>query len=156
MHIGQDSHVCFHYALCNAEGEMLDGSRDGEPLTYIHGYRQIIPGLEQALAGRSAGECFQQRVPPELGYGERDEANILLLEREAFAEISGLKLGLFCQIEDEQGALRLGQVVALDNREVRVDTNHPFAGQALDFDIEVIEVRPATPEELAQLSGSST
>ncbi len=155
MNIGRDCHVSFHYALHAADGEVLDGSRGGEPLTYVHGHGQIVAGLEQALAGRTAGENFQLRVPPELGYGEPDQARVLVLEREAFADLPGLTVGLFCQIEDEQGELRLGKVVALDSREVSVDTNHPFAGQVLDFDIEVIEVRPATAEELAQLPENS-
>lgn len=154
MNITRDTHVSFHYALEGADGEVLDGSRDAEPLTYIHGHRQIVPGLEQALEGRAAGDTFRQEVPPELGYGERDESKVLELDREAFAGMPGLKIGLFCQIEDEQGEMRLGKVVALDTREVRVDTNHPFAGQTLVFDVEVVAVRAATEQELAELAGA--
>ncbi|MBP0047868.1 peptidylprolyl isomerase [Marinobacterium sp. AK62] len=151
MKITQDAHVSFHYALESEAGEVLDGSRDGEPLTYIHGHRQIVPGLEAALEGREPGERFRQRVPASEGYGERDKSKVLELEREAFAGMPGLKIGLFCQIEDEQGEMRLGKVVALDTRQVTVDTNHPFAGQDLLFDIEVLSVRAATAQELSEL-----
>ncbi len=151
MKITRDTHVSFHYALEGTDGEVLDGSRDGEPLTYIHGHSQIVKGLEQALEGREAGDSFRQQVSPELGYGERDEDKVLVLDREAFADMPGLKIGLYCQIEDEAGEMRLGKVVALDTREVSVDTNHPFAGQNLMFDVEVIAVRNATDDELALL-----
>jgi len=151
VNISHNTHVSFHYALEGDDGEVLDGSRDGEPLTYIHGHQQIVPGLEQALEGRQAGDRFRQAVAAEQGYGARDESRVLELEREAFSGMPGLAIGLYCQIEDEQGEQRLGRVVALDTRTVRVDTNHPFAGQDLLFEVEVIAVRPATNEELAAL-----
>jgi len=154
MKIEKGIYVEFHYALVEA-GEVLDGSRSDEPLSYIHGNNMLVPGLEQALEGREEGDHFQVEVPPELGYGERDEEHFELLPREAFADLAGLKKGMLVNLEDGEGEPQLGRVIELDNREVKVDLNHPFAGQTLLFDVEVTNVRAPTETELAELTQSS-
>ncbi len=148
MQIDKNAYVEFHYALID-QGEVQEGTRSDDPLSYVHGYRMVVPGLEQAMQGRDAGDHFQVEVPPEAGYGERDESLIEVLPREAFEGMPGLKKGLLVQLEDENGEPTLARILDLDIREVKLDTNHPYAGQTLNFDVEVISVRPATAEEIA-------
>ena len=153
MAIEKNSFVEFHYALVE-QGEVQEGTRSDDPLTYVHGYAMVVPGLEQAMAGREAGDHFQVEVPPELAYGERDESLIEIVPREAFEGMPGLKKGLLVQLQDEEGEPMLGTVVDLDTREVKVDVNHPYAGKTLHFDVEVISVRAATGEEIADAEAS--
>lgn len=152
MKIEENAFVTFHYAIVADDSEVKDGSRDDDPLTYIHGHGMLVPGLESALLGREAGDKFQVLVEAGSGYGERDEALFEVLPREAFADMPGLHKGMLVQLQDEQGTPRLGRVVDLDIREVKVDLNHPFAGQDLNFDVEIIDVRAATAEELEEIS----
>lgn len=153
MKIEKGIYVEFHYALVE-EGEVRDGTRGGdeEPLSYIHGHNMLVPGLEQALEGRTEGEHFQVEVPPELGYGERDEDHYEIVPREAFANLPGLKKGMLVNLEDGEGEPMLGRVSDLDIREVKIDLNHPFAGQTLMFDVEITNVRKPTDAELAELT----
>lgn len=149
MNISRDSAVFFRYTLAQAGEPLAEPGPDEPLLSYLHGHHQIIPGLEQALEGRSAGECFQVRLTPELAYGERDESRRQKVEREAFAGMKDLKKGLLVQIVDEAGKPALARVIALDNRAVELDLNHPYAGMELDFSVRVDAVRPASDEELA-------
>jgi len=150
MKIAKGTYVEFHYSLVD-DSEVKDGSRGDEPLSYIHGRNMLVPGLEQALEGREEGDHFQVEVPPELGYGERDEDNFDVVPRELFANLPGLKKGMLVNLEDGEGEPQLGKVVDLDIREVKIDLNHPFAGQTLLFDVEVLNVRMPTETELAEL-----
>lgn len=150
MKIAKGTYVEFHYSLVD-DSEVKDGSRGDEPLSYIHGRNMLVPGLEQALEGREEGDHFQVEVPPELGYGERDEDNFDVVPRELFANLPGLKKGMLVNLEDGEGEPQLGKVVDLDIREVKIDLNHPFAGQTLLFDVEVLNVRIPTETELAEL-----
>lgn len=150
MKIAEGTYVEFHYSLVD-DSEVKDGSRGDEPLSYIHGRNMLVPGLEQALEGREEGDHFQVEVPPELGYGERDEENFDVVPRELFANLPGLKKGMLVNLEDGEGEPQLGKVVDLDIREVKIDLNHPFAGQTLLFDVEVLNVRMPTESELAEL-----
>ncbi len=149
MKIEKGKVVAFHYALVNAEGEVLDGSRDGQPLPYLHGHNNIVPGLEAALDGREAGERFEVKVAPEQGYGLRDEEKVQVVDRESFAEFADIEVGMVCQMEDESGELQFVAITQIDEEEVTVDANHPFAGLELNFDVEVMDVRDATEEELS-------
>lgn len=150
MKIAKGTYVEFHYSLVD-DSEVKDGSRGDEPLSYIHGRNMLVPGLEQALEGREEGDHFQVEVPPELGYGKRDEDNFDVVPRELFANLPGLKKGMLVNLEDGEGEPQLGKVVDLDIREVKIDLNHPFAGQTLLFDVEVLNVRMPTETELAEL-----
>lgn len=150
MKVTANKVVAFHYSLVNAQGEVLDGSRGGEPLPYLHGHNNIVPGLESALEGREAGEHFKVTVSPEQGYGLRDESKVQLIDRASFAGFDQLEEGMVCQMEDENGELQLVGITKIDGEEVTVDANHPFAGVELNFDVEIIEVREPTTEELAE------
>jgi len=149
MKITKDKVVSFHYALVNADGEVLDGSRDGSPLPYLHGHQNIVPGLEAAMTDHEVGDKFEVKVAPEQGYGQRDEAKVSLVDRASFAGFTELSEGMVCQMEDEQGEPQFVAITKIDEQEVTVDANHPFAGLELNFDVEVMEVRDATEEELS-------
>lgn len=149
MKVTADKVVEFHYSLLNAENEVLDNTRDGDPLPYLHGHRNIIPGLENALEGREEGEVFQITVHPDEGYGRRDNGLVQTIKRDVFGDVA-LEVGMHYQVEDDEGELQVVEVIELNDSEVTVDGNHPYAGHMLTFDIEVISVRDATEQELAQ------
>ncbi len=150
MKIAKDSVVLFHYALVDRKNKVLDGSRGGEPLPYLHGHSNIVPGLEKAMEGREEGESFKVTLMPSEAYGERDEDLVEIINRDAFDGLPELKVGMHCQVEDDNGELKLVTIVEFNDEEVAVDGNHPYAGKALTFDVEIVEVREASDDELAQ------
>lgn len=139
--------VHFHYTLTNDEGEVLDSSEDHEPLAYIHGMGNIIPGLENALAGREIGDRFQVTIPPEEGYGLRDDELVQAVPRSAFQGVSQIEPGMQFHAESAEG-MQLVTVVEVLGDEIILDGNHPMAGMTLNFDVEVTEIRDASPEEI--------
>ncbi|MGB0466671.1 MAG: FKBP-type peptidyl-prolyl cis-trans isomerase [Pontibacterium sp.] len=149
MKITQDAVALFHYALVDRKNKVLDGSRGGAPLPYLHGHQNIVPGLEKAMEGREAGDKFKITLMPSEAYGERDEELVHVIDRVSFEGMGELKVGMHCQTEDEEGNPQLVTVLEFNDEEVAVDGNHPFAGKALTFDVEVMDVRPATEDELA-------
>ena len=140
--------VSFHYELTNQEGEQLESSRDKEPMTYLHGANNIIPGLEKAMVGKSAGDKFQITVEPAEAYGERKEANIQRISAKHFKNLRKLAPGQVVGLQTKQGPVQV-TVVKIGRFNVDVDANHPLAGQALTFDVEVTGVRDASDEETA-------
>jgi len=148
MQIADDMAVLIHYKVANADGEVLDTSEGDEPLAYIHGQGDIVPGLEQALLGKSVGDKVQVTVSPELGYGVREEGKVQTVPRDAFESDAQIEPGMRFQAESEDGDV-IVTVTNVSNDEVTIDANHPLAGQTLSFDVEVVSVRPCTDEELA-------
>jgi FKBP-type peptidyl-prolyl cis-trans isomerase SlyD len=146
MQIVKQSVVTIDYTLTDPHGEVLDSSTPDEPLTYIHGSGSIIPGLENALAGKSAGDAIQVTIPPADGYGDRDEDLVQAVPRERFPDGS-IEVGMRFHAEGEDGT-RVVTVVAVDAQKVTVDANHPLAGMTLAFDVKILEVRDATADEL--------
>ena len=140
--------VSFHYELTNQEGEQLESSRDKEPMTYLHGANNIIPGLEKAMMGKSAGDKFQITVEPAEAYGERKEANIQRISAKHFKNLRKLAPGQVVGLQTKQGPVQV-TVVKIGRFNVDVDANHPLAGQALTFDVEVTGVRDASEDETA-------
>ena len=140
--------VSFHYELTNQEGEQLESSRDKEPLTYLHGANNIIPGLAKAMMGKSAGDKFQITVEPAEAYGERKEANIQRISAKHFKNLRKLAPGQVVGLQTKQGPVQV-TVVKIGRFNVDVDANHPLAGQALTFDVEVTGVRDASEDETA-------
>lgn len=133
-----------HYTLTNDQGEVLDSSQGGEPLAYLHGMGNLIPGLEQALLGKKAGDKLSVKVPPEQGYGVRDEKLIQQIPRRAFQGVRELKPGM--RFNSEGGSVTVTRVMG---DMVTVDGNHALAGETLNFEVEITQVREATGEELA-------
>jgi FKBP-type peptidyl-prolyl cis-trans isomerase SlyD len=148
MQIADNTVVILDYTVTNPEGDLIDSSSEtGEPLTYLHGSGNIVPGLEQALTGRRVGDSFQITVPPEEGYGERHDELVQVVSRDQFVGIDDMEVGMQFQTEAD-GEVHVVTVTALEGDEVVVDANHPLAGETLVFDVTVLEVRPATAEEI--------
>lgn len=146
--IGPETVVTLHYTLKNDAGKVIDSSRGGEPLEYLHGVGEIVPGLEKALAGKKPGAKLQVVVPPEDGYGPRDPNGKQEFPREDFPEDLTIQPGMQLIVEDEDGEEVPCWVLAADARVVTLDLNHPLAGEKLHFDVEVVALREATEEEL--------
>lgn len=147
MQIADNTVVSVDYVLTDDQGQVLDASK-GDPLTYLHGVGGIIPGLEQALTGKAAGDELQVSVAPEDAYGELNDALRQSVPREQFQDIDDLEIGMQFRVESSGGPLLL-RIVEIDDESVTVDGNHPLAGVNLNFSVTVREVREATEEELS-------
>ena len=147
MTISQHKVVSIDYTLKNAQGEILDSSEGQEPLVYLHGAENIVPGLERELEGRAVGDSVHAVVSPEDGYGVRNEELIAAVPREMFESDMAIEVGMSFQAETEQG-IQIVNVVAVNDQEITVDGNHPLAGETLHFDVTVRGIREATAEEL--------
>ena len=148
MKIAKGKIVSIHYALNDTAGEVLESSEGQAPLKYLHGHGNIIAGLERALEGKVTGEKFNAVIAPEDGYGIREESLVKKLPLSNFQNQSEIEVGNQFQAETSQGP-RLATVTEVDDENVTIDLNHPLADQTLNFDIEVMEVRDATEEELS-------
>nr|WP_298250202.1 peptidylprolyl isomerase [uncultured Halomonas sp.] len=146
MQIAQNSVVAFHYTLTNDAGEVLDSSEGREPLTYLHGAGNIIPGLEKELEGRVAGDKLNATIAPAEGYGEKQDQLVQEVPRDAFQGVESIEPGMQFQAQTEGGPLMV-TVTQVGGDTVTVDGNHPLAGQTLNFDVEVASVREASDEE---------
>jgi FKBP-type peptidyl-prolyl cis-trans isomerase SlyD len=148
MNIGENKIVSFHYTLTNQEGEQLESSRDQQAMAYLHGAGNIIPGLEKAMAGKSVGDEFQVTVQAEEAYGERSEDKLHRIPAKHFKNLKRLMPGQIVALQTQQGQTQV-TVVKIGRFNVDVDANHPLAGQALTFEVEVTEIRDASEEESA-------
>ena len=148
MKIEDKKVVSFHYTLTGESGEVLDSSIErGEPMLYLHGASNIVPGLEKAMEGREAGENFQVTVPPEEAYGERREANKQRLPLKKLGlQPKQLEPGMILNLQTSEGPAQV-TVLKVGRFNVDVDANHPRAGHSLSFEVEIIEVRDASEEE---------
>jgi len=147
MTIGKHAVVEIHYTLKNDAGEVLDSSAGGEPLMYLHGTHGLIQGLENELAGRVTGDKFNAVIPPELAYGETDADLIHTIDRSMFRGVDNIEPGMVFTAQGENGQQQI-TVKAVDGDQIIIDGNHEMAGQTLHFDVEVVSVREATPEEI--------
>lgn len=147
MQIAERTVASFHYTLTNDAGTVIDSSAGADPLTYLHGVGQIVPGLEQAMVGRQAGDKFDVVVSPEEGYGTPNEMLVQVVPREAFQGVDDIQVGMQFQAQTPQGAISV-VIAKVEDGLVTVDGNHPLAGQNLHFAIEVMDVREATVEEV--------
>lgn len=147
MTIRNDLVVSMHYTLRDDAGEVLDSSDSGEPLAYLHGHNNIVPGLEEALTGKDVGDKVDVKVAPEQGYGEMHEELIQEVPRAAFEGVDDIQPGMRFQAETAAGP-RPVVVTAITDSTVTVDGNHPLAGENLHFSVEIVETREALPEEV--------
>lgn len=148
MNIQDNCIASIHYTLSDAEGEVIDSSEGQEPLDYLHGAANIVPGLEAALLGKAQGDKLKVTVKPEQGYGERDEHLIQELPLSMFGGVEKVEVGMEFHAETENG-MQVVEVIGIDGETVVIDGNHPLAGLDLNFEVEVTGVRSATEEELA-------
>lgn len=147
MQITKHSVASLEYTLTNDEGEVLDSTQGRGPLAYVHGTESIIPGLERELDGKRAGDTFQVRIAPAEAYGERNEEMVQSVPREQMPA-DELELGMQLEAQGEDGQGFLVTVIDLSETDVVLDANHPLAGVALNFDVQVVDVRAATREEV--------
>ncbi len=140
--------ISFNYTLRTEEGELLDASEPGEPLAYLHGAENIVPGLEDQLSGHRSGDSFAVKVSPEDGYGKRSEPGLRPIPRDAFPEGAELEEGMELVVEDNEGNERPIWIVDLRDDVVIIDENHPLADVTLCFDVEIVDVRDATTSEI--------
>jgi len=140
--------VLIHYTLTNDAGEELDTSRGDEPLPYLHGHGNIVPGLESGLEGKQVGFRGTVVVEPAEAYGEHDGTAPQTVPTDAFPEDFEVEEGMQFVIENDEGEQIPVWVVGIEDEVVLLDTNHPLAGETLHFDVEVIEIRAASEEEL--------
>lgn len=148
MKIEKDKVVSIEYTLRDDSGNILDSSEGREPLAYLHGNGNLIPGLEAQLEGKSANDALKVVVAPADGYGELDAAQIVNVPKSQFTGVADLAVGMQFTASGPEGQ-QVVTVTKIENDTVTVDGNHPLAGQTLNFDVKVIEVREATAEELS-------
>ena len=144
--IAKDTAVRFNYILKDEIGNVIDQSQ-GEPLAYLHGHNNIIPGLEKELEGKSAGDSLTAVIEPADAYGEYQEQAVQQVPRANFQGVDNIQPGMQFQSEAE-GQVMLVTVTDVNEDTVTVDANHPLAGKKLSFDVEIVEVRAATEDEL--------
>ena len=148
LDIGNETVVSFHYTLRNEAGDELESSRGGEPSAYLHGAANIIPGLETAMSGKSPGDVFTATVAPEDAYGGHHPERVQRVPVKHLVFKGKLRSAMVVQLNTKEG-MRPVTVVKAGRHSADVDTNHPLAGQTLSFDIEIVEVRSASPEEIS-------
>lgn len=149
MQIAKDSVVRFNYTLTGPNGQVIDSSQGKEPLAYLHGANNIIPGLESALTGKAVGDNVKVTVPAAQAYGEHNPQMVQQVPKSAFQGVPNIQAGMQFQARGPQGQQAIVTVKAVEGDLVTVDANHPLAGMPLNFDVSIVEVRAATAEELA-------
>ena len=140
--------VSIHYKLTNDTDQILDDSDGRPPMAYLHGANNIVEGLENALAGKSVGDHVQVSVPPEQGYGLRNNISPRSINRTELPDEITLRVGMQFGIADEDNAPVPVWVSAVTDEHAILDFNHPLAGQTLHFDVSIAEIRAASSEEL--------
>ena len=148
MTIQANTVVSIHYTLTDDDGVQLDASQDQQPLTYLHGAGNIIPGLENALEGKSVGDSLQVVIAPAEAYGEYQDNLVQQVPRALFDADQELRPGMRFQAQTDDGPVSVAITEVADDS-VSVDANHPLAGKTLHFDVSVAELRDATAEEIA-------
>ena len=147
MVIGKNSIVSIHYTLRDESGEVLDTSDGRDPLDYLHGAGQIIPGLEAELAGRKEGDEFSVVIEPDGGYGARDESLVHEVPKTEFDDPDEIEIGMQFRVGAPGGNVIM-VVAGVHEDTITLDGNHPLAGVTLAFDVTVSGVREATEEEV--------
>ena len=147
MQITKHKHVTCNYSLAIDDGTIVASSDDGDPLEYVHGREDLLPKLEEALEGKGAGDQVELTVAPEDGYGPRDENLIHRVERSQFEPGADIQVGAQVTAMGPDGSF-LMKVVGVADDVITLDANHPLAGATLKFNVEVLAVRDATPDEL--------
>lgn len=148
MQIAENAVVVIDYTLKDDEGKVIDSSEGKEGLAYLHGAQNIIPGLENALAGKAVGDSLQVTIPPEEGYGVHDESKIQPVDKAMFEGAGDLAVGMDYYAQGPDGEMLTITIVEITDEHIVVDGNHPLAGKNLHFDVKVTEVREPSAEEL--------
>jgi len=147
MQISNHKVVSFHYTLTNDAGETIDSSVGGDPLAYLHGEENIIPGLENALEGKAVGDKLNVSLDAADAYGEYNPALTEVVPSSMFEGVDNIEAGMEFRAETSEG-VQVVRIAEVDGDNITVDGNHPLAGQRLNFDVEIADVREASAEEL--------
>ena len=147
LKIDADSVVTFHYTLKDGDGADIESSAGKDPVIYMHGHANIVPGLEQEMFGRQRGDTFSATVAPEQAYGLHDPNGVQRVPIKHLATRGKIVPGQMVAVNTRQG-IRHARAVKVGHFNVDLDVNHPLAGKTLVFDIEIVDVRAATKEEL--------
>ena len=147
MRISRNKLATFDYTVMDEHGELIDTSLEFGPLSYVHGKGKLVPGLEAALEGKSSGDSFSVTLAPAQGYGERNSNLVHVFTRKELSRLNNLQVGMQLQAHDAKGK-RLLTVIKIEGDKVTLDENHPLAGKTITFDVTVLNVRDATPDEL--------
>mgnify|MGYP001469915598 FL=1 len=148
MKIEKDAVVSMHYTLKNDAGDVIDSSEGKEPLPFLQGHGNIIPGLESALEGSKAGDKLDVTVEPEEGYGLRLQEAIQEIPRTALQDVEDLALGMQLQSQDKDGNAFIVTVAKIEDETITVDANHPLAGETLHFAVTIESIRKAEAVEI--------
>jgi len=149
MKVGKDKVVLMHYTLKNDAGDVIDSSDGADPLPFLQGHGNIIPGLESALEGSKVGDKLEVSIKPEEGYGERMKGAIQEIPSSALQGVDEVKVGMQLQSQDKDGNAFLVSVTKIEDDKITVDGNHPLAGQTLHFSVSIESIRKAEAEELS-------
>ena len=149
MKVGKDKVVLMHYTLKNDAGDVIDSSDGADPLPFLQGHGNIIPGLESALEGSKVGDKLDVSIKPEEGYGERMKDAIQEIPSSALQGVDEVKVGMQLQSQDKDGNAFLVSVTKIEDDKITVDGNHPLAGQTLHFSVSIESIRKAEAEELS-------
>jgi FKBP-type peptidyl-prolyl cis-trans isomerase SlyD len=147
MTIQRNKVVTINYTLTDESGSLLESSEGQEPLTYLHGAGNLIPGLEASLEGKSAGASLKVSVPPEEAYGVWDQEKVMDIPRSQFSGVENVEAGMQFSVQSEAGE-EVVTVSKVEGDTVTIDANHPLAGRTLTFDVTIVGIRDATAEEL--------
>lgn len=148
MNISKHTVASFHYTLRNGEGLELESSRGDQPTAYLHGASNIIPGLEAALEGKAPGDHVEVTLSAEEAYGQRREGAVQRVPVKHLIYRGKLRAGMTVQMNTQHGGIPV-TVIKVGRHTAEVDTNHPLAGQNLSFEIDIVDVRAATSEEIS-------
>jgi FKBP-type peptidyl-prolyl cis-trans isomerase SlyD len=150
MEIGPDAVVVIHYTMKDNAGKILDSSEGQGPMAYLQGHDNVVPGLEKELAGKTAGAKLSVSVSPADGYGERTGPGPQRVKKKEFGkDADKLRQGLSFRADSSDGTPVTLWITKVEGAWVHVDTNHPLAGETLNFEVKVIEVREGSAEEIA-------
>ena len=148
MVIAENTVVSINYTLKDSDGKVLDTSEGREPLVYLHGVGALIPGLEKELEGKTAGTDVNAVIPPEEAYGERRDDLLKVVSKDGFQGDEEMQVGMQVQLQTEHGPA-IAVISKIQDNDVTLDLNHPLADMTLHFDVNVVEVREASEEEIA-------
>jgi FKBP-type peptidyl-prolyl cis-trans isomerase SlyD len=147
MNAEKNKVITFHYTLKNAAGEQMETSREGDPLSFLQGANNIIPGLEIAMQGHAAGDEFSVTVEPEEAYGLRNEKSVQRIPLKRLKGLGKVSVGQVLKLNTKKGQVQV-TVLKVGRFNVDVDGNHPLAGAQLTFEVEITDIRDASEDEV--------
>ena len=147
MNVSKDTVIQLHYTLKDENGQQIESTAGHDPIAYLQGHKNMIPGFEEAMEGKQAGDILDITVTPENGYGHRVEGSVQRVPVKHLRGANKWKKGMVASVFTEQGERQV-TIIKMGRFMVDVDTNHPFAGKTLHFNVEILDVRAATAEEL--------